>query len=115
VGGREHAPPDMFVVHGSFASCAGPGGVPAPPGAFCVSFLKSRGLTFELFSACHKLRKRYLQRRRQSDEVPITRISQAALDLADVGPVHPGKIGKPLLRETVDFAPSCSNRIAKVL
>lgn len=65
--------------------------------------------------ASHQLRQRHFKRRRELDEVPIARIPQPALDLADVGPVHAGKIGKSLLRETVDFIAPRSNRIAKIL
>jgi hypothetical protein len=65
--------------------------------------------------ASDKLGQRNFKCRGQLDEIPIARIPQPALDLADVRPVHPGKIGQSLLRETVDFATSCPNRIAKSL
>lgn len=66
-------------------------------------------------SASDKLRQRDFECRGQLDEIPIARITQSALDLADVRPVHPGKIRQSLLRETVDFATTCPNRIAKSL
>lgn len=68
-----------------------------------------------LLSASDKLRQRHVQSRCELDEIPVTRISQPALDLADVGPVHAGEVGQPLLREAVDFATPRPNRIAKSL
>jgi hypothetical protein len=67
------------------------------------------------FSAGDKVRQRQFQGRRELDEVPIARIPQPALDLADVGPVHPGKIGQPLLREAIDFTAPCPYCFAKSL
>lgn len=66
-------------------------------------------------SASDKLRQRDFERPGQLDEIPVARIPQPALDLADVRPVHPGKIGQSLLREAVDFAAPFPNRIAKIL
>lgn len=67
------------------------------------------------FSASNKLRQRHIQRRGQLDEIPIARIPQPALDLTDVGAMHPGKIGQPLLGEAVDFAAPCPYCFAKSL
>ena len=67
------------------------------------------------FGASNKLRQRHIQRRRQLDEIPIARISQPALDLADIGAMHPGKISQPLLGKAVDFATPRPYRFAKSL
>ena len=56
------------------------------------------------FGASNKLRQRHIQRRRQLDEIPIARIPQPTLDLADIGAMHSGKVSQPLLGETIDFA-----------
>lgn len=67
------------------------------------------------FGASNKLRQRHIERRRQLDEIPIARIPQPALDLADVGAMHSSKIGQPLLREAIDFATPRPYRFAKSL
>jgi hypothetical protein len=69
----------------------------------------------DALSASDKLRQRQLKRRRELDEIAVARVSQPALDVPDVGPVHPGKIGQPLLGEAADFFPPCSYRLAKSL
>lgn len=93
-----------------------PGALARRPGRFIWSTSRRPdGLAAEPLSPSDKLRQRHLKRRREFDEIPIARVPQPALDLADVGPVHPGKIGQPLLREAVDFATPRPNRIAKSL
>jgi hypothetical protein len=69
----------------------------------------------DALSASDKLGQRQLKRRSKLDEIAVARVSQPALDLADVGAMHPGSIGQPLLGETADFFPPCSYRFAKSL
>lgn len=94
-----------------------PGALARRPGHLVSSTSrKLRGLLApKPLSASDKLRQRQFQSRRELDEIPIARVSQTTLDLADVGPVHPGKVGQSLLREPVDFTASRPNRIAKSL
>ena len=91
-----------------------PGAFQRRPGRLWTCLAQTFLVRRNSLNASDKLRQRDFERRRQLDEIPIARIPQPALDLADVRSVHPGKIGQSLLRETVDFAAPCPNRIAKV-
>ena len=86
-----------------------------------VTLLAGLGLCWERLAAdaslgpCDELGQGNFKGSRELEQVAVARVSQPALDLADVSAMHPGKVSKSLLRESLNFPSPRAYRFAKSL